>query len=99
MMKKFEPAGAVHVPPTVCLPGPAAVALGTLICVLNETIAAALYFTFFAKRMLSFALASSGFVDVLMKCMLRTIWVPAAKGRPTVAGIFMPTTSPGVDVA
>ena len=43
MTKNFDPTGAVQVPLTVWVPGPLAVAGGTLMLALNETIAAALY--------------------------------------------------------
>src|SRR5579884_3614366 len=99
MMKKFDPAGALHVPCTVCVPGPAAVAGGMLICVLNDVIDAALYWMLLAYSMFIFTAGVVAAEPGLMKCMFNMICVPAGSGSPTPSGIFISMIWPAVDVA
>src|SRR5258708_3862940 len=98
-MKKFDPTGALHVPRTVCVPGPDAVAGGTLICTLNDVIDAALYLIFCAYKTFFLTCGVTGVERGLMKCMFNMICEPAASGSPTPAGIFISMICPGNDVA
>src|SRR5579872_4032480 len=99
MVKNWAPTGAVHVPLTVCVPGPEAVAAGMLMLVLNEIIVPAWYCTFLAKRRLNLIFAESVVDPGLMKCMLRTSCVFAAIAIPTPGGMFSVMTCPGVELA
>ena len=76
--------------PTVCVPGPDAVAGGMSIWVLKETIVPAWYFTFGRVEQIHLQSADNISVVVpgLMKCMLRMSCVPEATARPTLAGMF-----------
>jgi len=70
-----------------------------LICVLNDVIAAALYWIFFAYKTFILSCGETGVEPGLMKCMFNMICEPAASGSPTPLGIFISTITPGNDVA
>src|SRR5262249_11704501 len=95
--KKFEPAGTVQVPWTVCVPSG-----GTLMDRFGESAeyaAAALYLTSLAKSTLSLTTGFTTASPVLTRCMFSTSDVPALKGSPTFGGMSKPTSFPDLDVA